>query len=143
MIVTLAPVAGEAVFADPAMVGEWAAHLPTLLAGEQRRPWCTYIAKSNGKAVRMGGFKGPPDESGWVEIAYLTFLPEERRGVATAVAGALLMVAFGKGARGILAHTLPASNPSARILEANGFRQVGEVIDPDDGVVGVGNSSDR
>jgi len=37
--------------------------------------------------------------------------------------------------RVIRAHTLPGSKASQRVLEKCGFRHVGEVIDPDDGVV--------
>lgn len=83
----------------------------------------------------MGGFKGPPDEAGSVEIGYLTFLPVQRRGVATAVAAEFATIAATAGAGAVRAHTLPEHNPSTRLVVANGFRCTGKVMDPEDGVM--------
>jgi RimJ/RimL family protein N-acetyltransferase len=81
-------------------------------------------------------FKHPPDTRGEVEIAYFTFPGHERRGHATAMAGALLALAADQpDALLVVAHTLPERNASTRVLERSGFRFVGVVEDPEDGTV--------
>lgn len=131
---TLAPFAGEPELGDPAFTGEWAAELAKLTAAAAPPPWCTYIARRDEAPVGLGAFKAPPAD-GAVEIAYLTFLPAERRGVATGVAAALVGIARDRGVGRVTAHTLPAHNPSTRVLVANGFVMTGAVDDPADGPV--------
>src|SRR5690348_13221317 len=82
------------------------------------------------------GFKGPPDGEGMVEIAY-GINPENRgKGYATEAAGALTNYAFAQiGVRLVRAHTLPETNASTRVLTKCGFARIGEVIDPEDGLV--------
>lgn len=135
MSVALSPSVNAAAFGDPALAGDWAAVLPELLAGSQVAPWCSYDATRDGRLVGLGSFKAPPDEAGRVEIAYLTLVPEERTGVARAIAAELLAIAQSAGATGALAHTLPEHNASTRVLQANGFSHVGAVEDPEDGIV--------
>ena len=86
--------------------------------------------------IGSGGFKGPPGTDGVVEIAY-GIAPDYRgRGFATEVAQALVAYALGDGrVRVICAHTLPEANASTRVLAKCGFRFVGEVTDPEDGLV--------
>ena len=82
------------------------------------------------------GFKGPPGADGAVEIAYGIAPEHQGKGYATEVAAALVSYAFESGqVRVVRAHTLPEHNASTRVLTKCGFRQVGEVIDPDDGLV--------
>jgi RimJ/RimL family protein N-acetyltransferase/ribosomal protein S18 acetylase RimI-like enzyme len=82
------------------------------------------------------GFKGPPDSDGMVEIAYGVTPASEGRGFATEAAEALVTFAFGSGrVRVVRAHTFSHANASARVLTKCGFRAVGEVDDPDDGLV--------
>ena len=84
----------------------------------------------------MGGFKGPPDAEGVVEIAYGIVEGYQGRGYATEIARALMSYAAGSGrANTIRAHTLPETNASTRVLEKCGFQCMGEVIDPEDGSV--------
>src|SRR5205085_256855 len=87
-------------------------------------------------AIGQCGFKGPPDGEGCVEIAY-GIDPEHRgNGYATEAAGALVQYAFASDlVRVVRAHTLPELNASTRVLSKCGFRNVGEVVDPDDGLV--------
>ena len=88
------------------------------------------------RMIGVGGFKGPPDSEGVVEIAYAIVPTYEGKGYATEVACALLIHAVDAGsARIIRAHTLPERNASTRVLEKCGFRCLGEVIDPEDGAV--------
>lgn len=135
MKVELAPVAGEPEFGDRALVGEWADELPKMIAQPQTPPWCSYAVRIDKRVEGTGGFKGAPDDNGWVEIGYLTLARAEGRGVAKAVAAALLDIAREHGATGVLAHTLPEHNASTRVLAANGFALIGPVEDPEDGTV--------
>ena len=81
-------------------------------------------------------FKGDPDASGVVEIAYLTFPEHEGRGYATAMASRLIALAAESPAvQQVIAHTLPQKNASTRVLEKAGLAFAGEVVDPEDGAV--------
>ena len=82
------------------------------------------------------GFKGPPGADGIVEIAYGVTPDQQGNGYATEAAEALVAYAFGGDqVRLVRAHTLAAANASTRVLTKCGFKTVGEVIDPDDGLV--------
>ena len=88
--------------------------------------------------VRVGscGFKGPPDADGIVEIAYGIAPEHQGRGYATEAAEALVAYAFASGqVRVVRAHTLPDNDASKRVLEKCGFQFIGEVDDPEDGLV--------
>jgi RimJ/RimL family protein N-acetyltransferase len=82
------------------------------------------------------GFTGPPDKDGMVEIAYRVAPDHQGKGYATEAAHALTEYAFSDGRVCLVrAHTLPESNASTRVLTKCGFRRVGEVMDPEDGLV--------
>ena len=71
-----------------------------------------------------------------MEVAYGTNPAYRGRGYATEVAGALTAFAFASGrVRLVRGHTRPDNKASARVLEKCGFRWVGEVTDPEDGLV--------
>lgn len=111
----------------------------TLRSGSDADPW-TYgfaVIHREGKSViGTGAFKGPPDESGMVEIAYGIVPKFEGRGYATEVSRALIDFALQfEQVRLIRAHTLPFNNASTRVLAKCGFQYVGQVEDPDDGLV--------
>ena len=93
--------------------------------------------ESEGKrVVGVCGFKGNPNAACEVEIAYGTVPGFEGRGYATDMAKALVEIAFGSPAvRRVIAHTLPETNASCRVLQKVGMRNVGEVMDPEDGKV--------
>ena len=115
---------------------DWIARIKTATEPD---PW-TYgfaVEHLDDKAlIGMGGFKGPPDAEGVVEIAYGIVEGYQGRGYATEVARALMSYALESGrANTIRAHTLPEANASTRVLEKCGFQRVGEVIDPEDGPV--------
>jgi RimJ/RimL family protein N-acetyltransferase len=102
-------------------------------------PWIGYLALEGSARRLVGtcGFNGAPDATGTVEIAYFAFPGEEGRGVASAMAVALVQLASDArpSISGVCAHTLPERNASCRVLEKTGFRFVGPAIDPDDGPV--------
>ena len=107
-------------------------------ASSRSDPWVHGFVvrdRATGLVVGEGGFKGPPRD-GVVEIAYGT-APEHRgKGYATDTAAALVAYAFGHDdVRVVLAHTLPDSSASQRVLVKCGFARAGDFIDPDDGLV--------
>ena len=102
-------------------------------------PWIhgfVLVHRNTDSVIGKCGFKGPPGADGVVEIAYGVAPEHQGKGYATEAAQALVTYAFSSGqVRVVLAHTLPDSNASKRVLAKNGFRHTGEVIDPDDGLV--------
>jgi ribosomal-protein-alanine N-acetyltransferase len=102
-------------------------------------PWVqSFSMVRNDDAAIIGqcGFKGPPDADGMVEIAYGVSPDEEGKGFATEAAQALLNYALAVDqVRVVRAHTLPGALASQRVLSKCGFRYLGEVTDPEDGVI--------
>jgi RimJ/RimL family protein N-acetyltransferase len=122
--------------ADRAEVSpEWLAQLRASPPG----PWThgfAAVERMSGAVVGGCGFKGPPDVDGMVEIAYGLDAAFRGRGYAREAARALIDYALGPGgARCVRAHTRRDNAASARVLEACGFTYVGEVVDPEDGLV--------
>jgi RimJ/RimL family protein N-acetyltransferase len=102
-------------------------------------PWIhgfALVHLSSGTVVGQCGFKGPPAADGVVEIAYGVLPEHQGKCYATEAAAALVSYALScKQVRTVRAHTLRQSNASTRVLMKCGFHRVGEVIDPDDGLV--------
>ena len=101
-------------------------------------PWVhgfRLIHRDSGAVVGTCSFKGPPT-AGVAEIAYGVSPEQQGKGYATEAARALVAYAFSFGeVRVLRAHTLPESTASKRVLAKCGFRHVGDVIDPEDGLV--------
>jgi len=119
-----------------ALSPEW---LAALDASASADPWVhgfALVHRNSGRVIGSAGFKGRPDEDGVAEIAYRVEPEHQGRGYATEAATALTAYAFSSGqARVVRAHTLPEANASCRVLTKCGFRHLGEVVDPQDGVV--------
>jgi RimJ/RimL family protein N-acetyltransferase len=102
-------------------------------------PWIhgfVLVHRASDSVIGRCGFKGPPGADGVVEIAYGVAPEHQGKGYATEAARALVSYAFNAGqVRVVRAHTLPKPNASTRVLTKCGFRRVGEVIDPEDGLV--------
>lgn len=102
-------------------------------------PWIhgfQVMHRTNGTLLGNCGFKGPPDADGMVEVAYGIAPEHQGKGYATEAAAALVDYALATGqVRVVRAHTRPEANASGRVLTKCGFRRIGEVIDPDDGLV--------
>lgn len=115
------------------------AWLAQLRAAPAPTPWTHGVAlveRAGGAVVGSAGFKGPPGAHGMVEVAYEVTPAYRGRGYAREAARALSEWALGAGgARGVCAHTRPDNPASARVLAASGFTLVGEVDDPEDGLV--------
>ena len=115
---------------------EWLARARAATAAD---PWIhgfNVVQRESGATVGSCGFKGPPSVEGIVEIAYGVNPSYQGRGYATEVAQALADYAFRSGRVSLVcAHTLPHENASTRVLTKCEFECVGEVIDPEDGLV--------
>ena len=93
------------------------------------------LLRDAGDVVGSCSFKGPPAD-GVVEIAYATDDGHRGKGYATEAAQALVDYAAGsREVRRVRAHTLTDGAASKRILTKCGFRHVGDVMDPEDGLV--------
>ncbi|MEW6050847.1 MAG: GNAT family N-acetyltransferase [Candidatus Zixiibacteriota bacterium] len=103
---------------------------------EQAGWWFWYwLRKSvNGEPsilIGSGGFKGPMDDTGTVEIGYSVLPRFYRQGFATEGARALIEWAFEQTAlRGVIAHVEPANDASIGTLRKLGFELVGEGTEP-------------
>lgn len=115
---------------------EWLALFEQASEGD---PWILgfrLVRQSDGAEVGQCGFKGPPDVAGTVEISYYVASEFEGNGYGSETAEALTRFALADSrVQTVSAHTLPEQNASTRILKKCGFKQVGEVVDPDDGLV--------
>ena len=112
--------------------------LARFAASKTDDPWIygfTAVRLDDHVTVGTGGFATPPMD-GMVEIAYGVAPEVEGKGYATEAARALTEFARTfKEIRTIRAHTLPAGLASQRVLAKCGYQHVGEVIDPEDGLV--------
>jgi ribosomal-protein-alanine N-acetyltransferase len=112
--------------------------LAQLHASTSADPWIhgfSLLLRDTDTVVGKAGFKGPPAD-GVVEIAYGLSPEYQGKGYATEAVEALTAYAFESGkVRVVRAHTLPESNASGRVLTKCGFRRIGEVMDPEDGLV--------
>jgi [ribosomal protein S5]-alanine N-acetyltransferase len=112
--------------------------LRLLDASSEPSPWIhgfRVVHQESGEVIGNCGFKGPPTD-GMVEIAYGVAPEVEGKGYATEAAQALTDYARTCGeVRIIRAHTLPGGVASQRVLAKCGYQHVGEVIDPEDGLV--------
>lgn len=88
-----------------------------------------------GVVVGHGGFHGPPDADGTVEVAYSVDPLVRRRGYAKAMLGVLLeRAAADPAVRTVRASIRPDNAGSLATVAAFGFRKVGEQWDPEDGL---------
>jgi len=100
--------------------------------------WFGYLTIDNSSKQIVGtcAFKGAPNKEKTVEIAYFTFPEFEGKGYGTAMASILIRAASSSpDVDRIIAHTLPETSASTRILQKVGMTCSGEVIDPEDGRV--------
>jgi len=94
------------------------------------------VPRGTNAVIGTCGYKGPPGADEVVEIAYGVAPDHQGQGYATEAAEALTAYAFSDGhVRIVRAHTLPEANASTRVLTKCGFERVGEVMDPEDGLV--------
>ena len=94
------------------------------------------MLREGGAVAGTLGFKSPPSAEGVVEIAYHIHADHQRNGFATEAVQAVVARVFGGAmAKVIRAHTLHGNEASKRVLAKCGFRLIGEVVEPEDGLV--------
>jgi [ribosomal protein S5]-alanine N-acetyltransferase len=124
------------VFTSNDVSPDWLAALRVSPGHDPWRHGFFVVYRGTGAAIGCAGFKGPPDSTGTVEIAYGIAPTFEGQGYATEAAAALVAYAFATPRVEVVrAHTLPTANASTRVLAKCGFRRVGTVVDPEDGTV--------
>ena len=115
---------------------DYLASMRELMGADPWRLGFAVVHPETGAVIGSGGFKGPPDSDGLVEIAYGIAPGYQGRGYATEVARALIDFATANvDVRRLRAHTWPEPNASTKVLTKCGFDFIGEVVDPDDGLV--------
>jgi RimJ/RimL family protein N-acetyltransferase len=93
------------------------------------------VAEPGGIVVGHGGFHGPPDDDGTVEVAYSVDPAHRRRGYATAILAALLQrVQEDPSVHAVRASIRPDNAGSLATIAKFGFRKIGEQWDTDDGL---------
>lgn len=102
---------------------------------EQEGWWYWYFVLKDGvqggrTLIGNGGYKGPPDGEGNVEIGYAVLEKFQKRGYGSEAAGGLVARAFDEGVQSVTAETLPELYGSIRVLEKNGFVFMGEGSEP-------------
>ncbi len=102
-------------------------------------PWVlgfSLVLDGTGVLVGSCGFKGPPGTDGTVEIAYGIAPAFQNKGYATEAAAALVRFALASGqVRVVRAHTIEQAGASARVLAKCHFELIGQVVEPEDGLV--------
>jgi ribosomal-protein-alanine N-acetyltransferase len=87
------------------------------------------------RAVGMGGFFGPPDETGEIEIGYAMCPSFREQGLATEAVGGLLDWAFtDPRVRTVRALTQAHLYASRRVLEKSGFSETETVTDGEESI---------
>lgn len=81
--------------------------------------------------VAGGGYFGPPDPEGLLEIGYSVSTEWRRRGIATEIVATLVNHAWQQPrVKRIIAHTLPGNEASIGTLTKNGFYPI-DIDDPE------------
>ena len=115
---------------------DWLARLHAATSADVWSHGFSLVHRGEDIKVGQAGFTKPPAADGVVEIAYGVAPAYQGKGYATEAALALVAFAFNSGrVRVVRAHTLPETNASTRVLTKCGFQHIGEVIDPEDGLV--------
>ncbi len=123
-------------YTSDAVSPTWLAALRNAAGADPWQGGFFVIHRAQHCVIGAGGFKGPPDSEGMVEIGYGIVPAFEGRGFATEVARALVDYARASGrVRLTRAHTMPVENASTHVLRKCGFTFVGPVVDPEDGDV--------
>ncbi len=92
----------------------------------------THAGTPSAVLVGAGGFFGPPDEAGMVELGYSVAPEHQRQGYATELVGCLVTHAWRAPAvRTLQAHTTRDNVASMRVLERSGFVAAGAGSEPD------------
>jgi RimJ/RimL family protein N-acetyltransferase len=118
----------------------WRVRLAEIQQDPVRADWIARAAvlEPDGVVVGHGGFHGPPDADGVVEVAYSVDPDFRRRGYAKAMVRALLERADADPAVTAVRASIRPDNVGSRATIAGfGFKKIGEQWDPEDGLEDV------
>ncbi|MEV6349313.1 GNAT family N-acetyltransferase [Actinoplanes sp. NPDC051851] len=118
----------------------WRVRLDDILRDPAAADWIARaaVAEPEGIVVGHGGFHGPPDERGIVEVAYSVDPQHRRRGYARAMLRSLLERADADPSITAVRASIRPDNIGSRATIAGfGFRKIGEQWDPEDGLEDV------
>ena len=128
---------------SPYLVDEawlWRIRLADVEADPAAAEWIARaaVAEPEGVTVGHGGFHGPPDADGVVEVAYSVAPEHRRKGYAKAMLRSLLERADADPRVTAVRASIRPDNVGSRATIAGfGFRKVGEQWDPEDGLEDV------
>jgi RimJ/RimL family protein N-acetyltransferase len=114
----------------------WRMRLDQIAGDPTSADWIVRAAVSvpDGVVVGAGGFHGPPDSAGMVEMGYSTDPAYRRRGYAKAMVTELLRWAAGEeSVVTVRASISPQNVASLATIAGFGFEHVGEQWDEEDG----------
>jgi RimJ/RimL family protein N-acetyltransferase len=118
------------------------AFAPSAREPDKRWPGYLFVHLAERALVGNGGFVGPPNAEGEVEIGYEIAPGYWNRGFATSAVRAILRYAFAaENVRAVIAHTLAERNASNAVLKKAGFVFVAERPDPEVGAVWLWRAS--
>ncbi|BCY10423.1 GNAT family N-acetyltransferase [Actinoplanes sp. L3-i22] len=118
----------------------WRIRLADITADPDAAEWIARaaITDPDGIVVGHGGFHGPPDEHGVVEVAYSVDPAHRRQGYARAMLRVMLDRADADPrVTAVRASIRPDNAGSRATIKGFGFRKVGEQWDPEDGLEDV------
>lgn len=118
----------------------WEIRLEQIEQDPQSADWIARaaVAEPEGVVVGHGGFHGPPDAEGVVEVAYSVDPQHRRRGYAKAMLRALLERTDADPAVSAVRASIRPDNVGSRATIAGfGFKKIGEQWDPEDGLEDV------
>ncbi|MEU8816929.1 GNAT family N-acetyltransferase [Actinoplanes sp. NPDC048796] len=116
----------------------WRVRLADIAKNPEAARWIARAAVADGVVVGHGGFHGPPDENGVIEVAYSVDPAYRRRGYAKAMLRALLERAAAEpGVTAVRASIRPDNVGSKATIAGFGFKKIGEQWDPEDGLEDV------
>ena len=93
------------------------------------------VSEPEGMVIGHGGYHGPPDENGMVEVGYTVDEQYQRQGYAKAILTALIeRAATEPGVRVVRASISPANAASLATIAGFDFLEAGEQWDEEDGL---------
>src|SRR3712207_4509247 len=130
--------AAAGVALTPWMAGErwlWEIRAEQIEQDPEAAEWVARAAVADRRVGGEGGFYGPPDDEGRVEVGYSVDPAYRRRGFAKAMLAELIRRAEGDPrVRVIRASIRPDNEASLATIAGFGFAKVGEQWDAEDGL---------
>ncbi len=130
-----APVPLSAYLAGPECRRVWQLRAVQVVVDPRSADWITRVVWDPGRRLAVGraGFHGPPDD-GMVEVGYSIDPAHRRRGYARAALRALLQrAADDLAVTTVRASIAPGNAASRELVLGEGFVEVGQQIDEEDG----------